>query len=99
MRILDAIAIEKKGTYEVCTTATLQEDSQGRDKDGKSVKRRRTMLVTNNKRGGGRERHTRSRQLIVSAERAGETHEMLTLQMSEPVKGIIESMNKWVGCL
>lgn len=52
MRTLDAIALEKNGTYEVCMTATLQEDSQGRDKDGKSVKGVR-QLITNKKGGEG----------------------------------------------
>jgi hypothetical protein len=34
VRILDTITLEKKEvTYEVCMTATLQEDSQWRDKD------------------------------------------------------------------
>jgi hypothetical protein len=33
-------------------TATLQEDSQGRDKDGESIKGVE-RLMTNNKRGGG----------------------------------------------
>lgn len=34
---------------------------------------------------------------IVSAEKAGTTG-TLTLQMSEPVKGIFEEQEKWVDC-
>lgn len=67
MRILDAIALENNGTYEVCSTATLQEDSQGRDKDGESVKG-----VRRTKKGRGERRDIQDLDSHdVSTEKAG----------------------------
>ena len=52
--------------------------------------------MTKNKKRGREDEQDLKRE-IVSAEKAGTT-ETLTLQMSEPVKGIFEERKKWVDC-
>jgi hypothetical protein len=52
--------------------------------------------VTKNKKRRREDEQDLKRE-IVSAEKAGTT-KTLTLQMSEPVKGIFEERKKWVDC-
>jgi hypothetical protein len=84
---------KKKGTYEVCMTATLQEDSQGREQDGKSIKSVE-QLITVKVKGGGERRDVQNldstaRGRRVSPGKCRGKGKHITLHMSEPVKGII----------
>lgn len=91
MRFTTRLLEKRRKTYEVGMTATLQKDSQGRDKDGKSSN---GMKVNNkNKQKGARDNEQDLRRNC----KRGSKHIECNIYLADVRTGERHWRNKWVG--